>query len=151
MIDIIEKHLAALVAGNWSEYRAGLADNAVYVEMSTGVRGNGADEYVKAVERWKRAFPDLTATILDAVTSGNKVVVELRWEGTHTGPLEGPFATIPPTNKRGGVNASMNVRIENGKIVETHHYFDILSVLSQLGIAPTPTARPAMGAAAPSS
>ena len=141
MIDIIEKHLQDLAADNWDAYKAAFASNVTYVEMSTGVRANGPDEYVKTVQRWKRAFPDLHATILDAVASGNKLVVELRWDGTHEGPLEGPFGAIPPTNKAGFINASMNVRIENGKIVEVHHYFDMLSLLSQLGIAPMPSAQ----------
>lgn len=149
MIDIIEKHLQDLANDNWDAYKAAFAKNVAYVEMSTGVRAEGPDAYVKAVQRWKRAFPDLRATILDAVTSGNKVVLELRWDGTHKGPLEGPFGTIPPTNKAGSISASMNVRVEDGKIAEVHHYFDLLSMLSQLGIAPMrtgqapqPTARP---------
>jgi predicted ester cyclase len=68
--------------------------------------------------------------------SGDKVVAELEWEGTHSGPLDGPFGTIQATNKRGRVKAVIVATIKNGKIASTHHYFDLLTVLNQIGIAP---------------
>ena len=34
------------------------------------------------------------------------------------------------------MNAVFVATIRNGKIVESHHYFDLLTILTQLGIAP---------------
>jgi steroid delta-isomerase-like uncharacterized protein len=147
-IELVKKHLDAFCAGRWDAYKSDLAKNAVYEEISTRAIVKGADEYVAFVQRWMKAFPDLKANVLGAYASGDRVFVEVEWSGTHTGPFEGPFGAIAPTNKRGSLRAAMAFRVENGKIVENHHYFDVLSVLTQLGVipglgAPMPAAKPA--------
>jgi hypothetical protein len=58
--------------------------------------------------------------------------------GTHTEPLDAPTGEeIPPTNKRielkGGVFGRLNDR---GEIVEERRYYDVGTILRQLGIAP---------------
>jgi len=136
MIDIIKKHLADLTAAKWDDYKSALANNATYEEMATGTRVRGADEYVKAIQKWKRAFPDMRANNVSAKVSGDTVIVELQWEGTHTGSFDGPFGTIAPTNKHGTLKAVVVFRLEKDKIVEARHYFDMLTMLTQLGIAP---------------
>lgn len=136
MEDKVREHLDALADGNWDAYRAGLADNAVYEEIATGQKAEGADNYVNMIKRWKRAFPDLRATVREAFTSGDRVIVELEWEGTHRGQLDAPFGSIPPTNKSGRVRAVLVNRLENGKIVESRNYFDLFSLMRQLGLAP---------------
>jgi predicted ester cyclase len=40
-------------------------------------------------------FPDVQAVIEDVIAVEDKVVLRLRWHGTHTGPYSG----IPPTGK----------------------------------------------------
>jgi steroid delta-isomerase-like uncharacterized protein len=143
MLDLIKKHLADFSASKWTDYKAPLAADVTYEEMATRQRVRGADEYLKAVQRWKGAFPDLRATITSGVVSGDKVVVEVEWEGTHTGPFAGPFGEIAATNKRGRVPAVMVFTVKNGKIVESHHYFDLLTVLIQIGVAPMAMTQPA--------
>lgn len=148
MLDMIKKHLADFSASKWDDYKSAFANNATYEEMATGTRVKGADECVKAVQKWKRAFPDVKANILSAKISGDSVVVELQWDGTHTGPFEGPMGTIQPTNKRGSVKAVEVFRVEKDKIVEVRHYFDLLTILTQMGISPMAGAMPSTGAGA---
>ena len=150
MLDLIKKHLADYSASKWTDYKALLADDVTYDEIATRQRVKGAAEYVKAVQRWKSAFPDLKATVTSGFVSGDKVVVEVAWEGTHNGPFEGPFGAIPATNKRGQVNAVLLFTIKNRKIIENRHYFDLLTVLMQIGVAPMATmGQPAAKAGAP--
>lgn len=132
----LKKHLADLAASKWTEWKAGLADDAIYEEVATHMRVKGADEYLKVVQRWKRAFPDLKATVINTFAAGDKIFAEVEWEGTQSGPLEGPFGTIAPTNKRGMVKAAMVATVKNDKVVEFHHYFDMMTMLANLGIAP---------------
>ena len=136
MLDLIKKHLADYSASKWTDYKAALAADVTYEEMSTRQPVKGPEEYVKSVQRWKTAFPDLKATVTSGAVSGDKVFVEVEWDGTHTGPFAGPFGTIPATNKRGQVKAALLFTVKNGKIIESKHYFDLLTVLIQLGIAP---------------
>lgn len=136
MLNIIKKHLEDLAAGKWREYEAALATNVVYEEPATRMRVVGAAEYVNAVKRWKTAFPDLRAEDLKLYEAGDTVIAELMWAGTHEGKFEGPFGTIAPTFKKGGVKAVLVCKLKGEKIVEARNYFDVFTILAQLGIAP---------------
>jgi steroid delta-isomerase-like uncharacterized protein len=137
MLDIIKKHLAAMSSGNWSEYRNTLAPDAVYEEVPSLERVVGTERFVTSVQRWKTAFPDLKTSISRGYTIGDRVIVELEWEGSHSGPLEGTFGTLAPTHRRVRVNAIVLFSVKQSKIVECRNYFDVLTVLSQLGVTPT--------------
>ena len=136
MLDIVKKHLSEFNAGNWPGYKATFAANAVYQEMPTSDRMRGPEEIAKFVQKWKRAFPDLKATIKNSIVSGDKVVAEVDWEGTHNGPLEGPLGTIQATSRKGNVAGTMICKVEGGKIAEVRLYFDVLSILAQIGVMP---------------
>ena len=41
--------------------------------------------------------------------------------------------TIEPTGRRMETPACQITRIENGKLAEAHHYFDLLGMMEQLG------------------
>ena len=57
--------------------------------------------------------------------------------GTHTKPLPIPGAPpIPATNWRFRFRECLVFRLERGKIVEVHDYFDQLGFMAQLGPAP---------------
>lgn len=132
----LKKHLEELGASKWNEWKAALANDVIYEEIATHTHVKSADEYLKIVQRWKRAFPDLKATIVNMFTSGDRIFAEVEWDGTQTGPLDGPFGTIAATNKRGLLKASLIVTTKNDKVVELHHYFDMMTMLANLGIAP---------------
>ncbi len=145
----IKKSLADLSASKWDDFKAGLANDAIYEEVATHVRVKGADDYIKIVQRWKRAFPDMKAIVIGSYAAGDKVFAEVEWEGTQTGPLDGPFGPIAPTYKRGLMKASIVATVKNDKIVELHHYFDLVTLLANLGIAPFAAAASTKPAAAP--
>ena len=149
MIDLINKHLADYNASNWTEWKSALAPDVMYEEVPMRVKVKGPDEWMKTVQRWKKAFPDMSGTVLSAIESedGSEIATEIEWKGTHTGPLEGPMGTIPPTNKRGTVKATMLFKIRNNKIVEARHFFDLLTVLAQIGVAPMAGVQGQAGAA----
>lgn len=142
MLEIIQKNLADLAASNWDDYKATFSNDVVYEEIATHVRVQGADDYLEAIQRWKRAFPDLKGTITSSVTSGDQAIIEVVWEGTHQGPLEGPFGTVPPTSLKGRLEAVLVLKFAGGKIAASRHYFDLLTLLSQLGMVPAVGAAP---------
>ncbi len=76
----------------------------------------------------------MTFTILDSLEVGDRGVAEVEWTGTHGGPLEGPFGTIEATNKPGRMKAVIVATFKDGKIVDERHYFDLLTILSQIGV-----------------
>lgn len=80
------------------------------------------------------AFPDLHITFEDTVAEGDKVASRITLQGTHKGELAG----IPVTGKQIKVAGLSIDRLEGGKFVETFVISDVLGMLRQLGVAPTP-------------
>jgi steroid delta-isomerase-like uncharacterized protein len=140
--DIYKQGIDALTKGDWKTYRALFTEDVVYEEEATHRRIHGADQYVELVKAWKGAFPDLRGTIKQIVASGDAVVAEIEWEGTHKGPLSGPFGTVAPTGRTGKTHAVVVTRFENGRIRESRHYFDLMTLLAQLGVQPQAAPQP---------
>jgi steroid delta-isomerase-like uncharacterized protein len=133
-LEIGRRHLEAYNNDKWDEYKADLVENVKYEEVATRTTATGKDQYVEAVRRWKKGFPDTKAKILTQFSAGDTVISEIEWTGTHTGVFEGPFGAIQPTNKVGSVRAVLVSKFANGKIVEVRHYFDIMTILAQTGV-----------------
>lgn len=148
MEEMFRKHLAAYAESNFDAYKADLAEDCVYEEIATGKRVTGIDSYLEAIKRWKIAFPDLKASIKKVFESGDTLVAEVEWTGTHKGPLETPFGALPATNKVARVGAVLISKQKDGKIVEARHYFDQLTLLNQIGL-PAFGARPTEPSARP--
>jgi steroid delta-isomerase-like uncharacterized protein len=135
-IRVARENIEAFNAGDWQRVKATLAPDSVYDEVGTQRRLQGADEIVQAFQGWKQAMPDAKGTITNAIASGNTVTLEITWEGTQTGPLMGPGGSLPASGKRQVTRAAQIATIQGDKIKETHHYFDMMSLLQQIGAAP---------------
>jgi predicted ester cyclase len=82
-------------------------------------------------------FPDLHFELTQKVAQGEYVVINWIGRGTHTGPLPTPAGgTLPATGKRAAVSGSTTYQIKNGKAVKGWTYWDMVSMLSQLGMMP---------------
>ena len=128
--------LDAFNHSDWDKIRAMVAPDLVYTETGTGRRLEGVDAYIEACETWKRAFPDVSGATRELVVSGDIVAQEIRWEGTHTGPLETSNGTIAATNRRTETDASHWIRYDGDVAREMHHYIDVFSMLAQIGALP---------------
>ena len=69
------------------------------------------------------------------IASGDTAVSELLWKGVHIGPLKTPTGANPASNKPIEVPACQFVQVERGKIKSISHYFDMLTLLTQIGAA----------------
>lgn len=78
------------------------------------------------------AFPDMELPLLDFVAEGEKVLVRLKVQATHTGP----FGELPPTGKRIDVAVLDLFQIREGVLVEHWAQLDNLGMLKQLGALP---------------
>lgn len=96
-----------------------------------GVEGVGVDAGVAVAELYSTAFPDLAFETLRTHEHDGVSVAELRFTGTHTGPLD----TIPPTGRAvEGVLCNV-VEVRDGRLWRERDYLDELSLLRQLGLA----------------
>src|ERR1700737_3509575 len=135
MANVIEIAKASITAYNekdWGKAKDLLAADAVYDEKGTHRRIQGADDIIDAWRGWAIAFPDSKATFVNEFASADTAVIELVWKGVHSGPLQTPTGTIPPANQPIEVPACQVVRVEGGQIKSASHYFDMLTLLTQI-------------------
>jgi steroid delta-isomerase-like uncharacterized protein len=132
--EVARKSIESYNAGDFDRLRSLLADDFYEEELATQRRLEGADARVEAAQTWKQAFPDEHGTITGVYTSGNTVAIELTWEGTQSGPMATPDGKeLPPSNKRFTVKSVEVIEIEDGKIKVLRHYFDLMTLLQQIG------------------
>jgi ketosteroid isomerase-like protein len=94
----------------------------------------GIEPMVAYGQGFSRAFPDGRIHGDRYVESGDVVVVEGRFTGTHTGPLDTPTGQIPATGRPLVLPFADLFRITDGKIAEHRIYFDTVGMLTQLGL-----------------
>jgi steroid delta-isomerase-like uncharacterized protein len=119
-------------------FRATMTADAVYDEKATGRRVEGVDQVVELSWGWRQAFPDVRGTVTGGLGSGDTAVIEITWEGTQTGPLAMPGGELPASGKRFRVQGVQVVQGSGGKLREVRHYFDLLTMLQQIGAMPAP-------------
>jgi predicted ester cyclase len=81
-----------------------------------------------------KAMPDMVFMVDDLFAEGDRVVFRVTIRGAHQGALMG----IAPTGKQLTVTAIDIARLENGKIVDHWGQMDMLGLMRQLDLAPTP-------------
>ena len=134
LIDAAKAIFLAYNDKNWTAVRAAMTPDFVYDEVATARKVQGADEVIAVWQGWATAIPDSKATFHQALTSGNTVVLEHTWTGTHSGPLQTPTGTIPATGKSINLRACAVVEIAGDKAKLQRHYFDMATMLAQLGV-----------------
>ena len=72
--------------------------------------------------------------LYDLWTVGETFIVRLALQGTHTGPLETPLGTIPPTGKGMDAPCVDIFELENGKIRKFDCFPEGSVILTQLGV-----------------
>jgi steroid delta-isomerase-like uncharacterized protein len=133
-LDVARESIECFNADDFDRLRSLLADDSYEEELSTQRRFEGADAQVEAAQGWKQAFPDGHGTVTGEYADGNTVAIELTWEGTQSGPMPTPDGQeLPPSNRRATVRAVQVMEIEDGKIKVTRHYFDLMTLLQQIG------------------
>jgi predicted ester cyclase len=83
---------------------------------------------------FRGSFPDWHSTFEELVAEGDRVAERWTGRGTHRGELQG----IAPTGKRVEVPGSVFYRIVEGKIVEFRGQLDMMGMMQQLGVMPSP-------------
>lgn len=121
---------------DWDRVKASITQDFVYDEVATGRKVTGIDATLVAWKGWAEAFPDSKGTFQAShVTEDGTVILELTWKGTHEGTLQTPKGPIAATGKRIDVRACAIVEIAGEKARTQRHFFDMATLLQQLGVA----------------
>jgi predicted ester cyclase len=103
-----------------------------------GARLRGSDQVLAYFQVFWEAFADLEVTVEGSVEQGSVVGIYGRSRGTHTGTLHAPGGDIAPTGRTIDLPLSDFYDVQDGRIVSSHLHFDQLTLLEQLGVAPSP-------------
>jgi steroid delta-isomerase-like uncharacterized protein len=136
MADLTERAKGVVEAFNnddWDATRT-LIGGSTYNELGTQ-RSLTGDAIIEALQGWKAAMPDVKGTVTGAVESGERVVLEVTWEGTQTGEMVTEQGTIPPSGRRQRTPSAFVFDFDGGTLKESRHYFDMLTFLKQIGAA----------------
>ena len=94
--------------------------------------GNGREANRAFWGAFFTAFPDLTATMDDLITAGDRVAGRFTYRATHRGPLYG----IPPTGRPIEMRSIDIWRVQDGEFAEHWDELNLLEVFQQLGVIP---------------
>jgi hypothetical protein len=107
-------------------------DAVLIVPLAEPIRGP------EAIERYedgiRLAFPGATLTVARPVVRGDHTALEWEYRGTHGGPLALPGRVVPSTGTQIVLRGASFLRFNaQGLIAEEHRYYDVRSLLEQLG------------------
>src|SRR5918994_1621868 len=126
----------------WNEGATEVAQDIVHPKFHDhpptrffAVEQSGPEALIDAVSHFREGFPDFHDRMVLMVAENDFVCYLGEISGTQTGELFGQA----PTGNRMRVLGINFFRFEDGKIIERWGQFDVLSMMQQLGLAPSPT------------
>jgi steroid delta-isomerase-like uncharacterized protein len=125
--------LDGLTAHDLSRWEAALAPDASF--SYPGLRGANDAATARAFNTpFLDAFSDLRFTVDRTIAQGDTTVYCWRARGTHDGPLNLPTGTVPPTGRSAEIPGVLVTTVRDGKIVREETYWNLLELLTQLGL-----------------
>ena len=118
---------------DFNKSKSVISEQAEWLDMAAGTSFHGKEGFKQYDQNWLTAFPDGKIEVKKIMSAGESLVVELVGRGTHTGAFRSPTGVIPPTGKKVELHVCDVMQIRNGEIVLGHSYYDIASLLKQLG------------------
>lgn len=119
---------------NWEGVKASVTADVVYDEVATGRKVRGLEDVLALWKGWAAAFPDSKASFDATHVSGDKVVLEVTWRGTHQGPMPTPKGPVAATGKQIQMRSCIICEMAGEKTRVQRQYFDMATMLQQLGL-----------------
>ena len=110
-----------------------VSDDFVCVEVASGETYTGHTGLRDEYEKWATALSDGKCEVKNVIDDGEWIVVETIVSGVHDGMLPTPEGDVPPTGRQLAFEMCTVHHIQNGKEDLRRHYFDIQSMMRQLG------------------
>jgi steroid delta-isomerase-like uncharacterized protein len=133
--EFVDRHYAAVNKGDVEAAAAEMADDIDNRFPGAG-KVPGKDGFKMFAGPFFKAFPDAKIEIVSQSETGEMIITEGVYTGTHTGPLMSPQGEVPPTGKSIDLHFCDVFRVKDGKAVRHSLYFDNMEFLGQLGLLP---------------
>ena len=128
--DVARRFIDEVVNNGRMDNIADLVHPAYRYHGPGGVEAAGLDGAEQVVGEFRAGFSDLHAEITAEIAQDDLVALTLVLTGTHDGELTG----IPATGAKIELPIAIVTRIEDGRIVEDREYYDLATIMSQLGL-----------------
>jgi hypothetical protein len=109
------------------------ADDIVYIDRARGITLNGRRDATYWIAEWMTAFSDHSITEATYLTAGKWTISRFRRRGLNSGPF-GPFK---PTARQLDAPFCELLRWEERHAVEGEIYYDLATIINQLGYVST--------------
>ena len=140
--EIIEKWIAAVNAKDYDSYLDLFSDDIVTRSTASTEPTQGKEALRQQLAGLYTSFPDYYLKLVNTVVADDQFVCEIEASGTNIEDLNlGPGAPpIPATGKRFRTQGIFVATVEGSKISEVHMYPDLMGMMRQLGLMPSPGA-----------
>lgn len=129
---LVDRYFAALLnEGNFAAAEEILAPHFTFYGP-TGPAGRDRQAFAAFIQELRTAFPDKHFAELERIEAGDCIVSRFRMTGTQ----RGLYRRIPPTGRTIDIEGCDLFYFQDGKIVKVRAYFDLLMMLTQLGVFP---------------
>jgi steroid delta-isomerase-like uncharacterized protein len=114
-----------------------MAEDAVYRDHARGATFNGRNGFMEFLQGWTQSSSNARLTEVKYIDAGDAVVAEFIGRGVNDGPM-GPY---PATGREFNLHFCEVSRFNaQGQIVSGGLYYDMFSMLTQLGHLPAVSA-----------
>lgn len=124
-------------ARDWKRFDEYHAESLVVHAVGIPEPQKGRDPHREYAKAYVAAFPDIRFAEELSFGEGDWVAQTLIVTGTHRGTLTMPGGRdVPATNRAVRLKMGTMAKVEGGQITEERHFWNVLDLLGQLGIAP---------------
>jgi predicted ester cyclase len=115
---------------------AAFAADAEDVDVPSGATLNGPNGHKRITLFFAENFPDVRIELTNAFATEDQATLEGAWCWNDTGPLYLPSGALPGMRRSGKLRFCSIFQIRKGKIASHHAYYDMLTLMEQLGLVP---------------
>jgi steroid delta-isomerase-like uncharacterized protein len=128
---ILKQHVVAEVAFDMQATLATLTDDCLFEDMPSGEVFRGHDGVARYYREWWGAFGNVPSGSVRHVPSGDSLIVETHFIGTHKGIYRGVAATGRPIR----LPVAIFVSFRDGLMQGERFYYDRATLLQQIAAA----------------
>ena len=127
-IEAIRAAYAAFGKPDKSAVKTLYTAETLFRDIAENVETKGVDKHLEQQAAMEKAFPKMSAEVVQAFAIGDYVITRVVWKGAHDGPL----GNFKATGKQVEVHQAQVFRFQGQKVVDVSSYSSTLDFIRQL-------------------